>query len=75
MATTQQLLDEAKASYHKLMTGLAARVVVDVDGSRVEFAVADAGKLANYIAKLEQQVASESGLNPFANIGPARFFF
>lgn len=76
MATTQQLLDDALAGYHKLMTGTAARVVVDQNGERVEFAVANAAKLYAYIQTLQAKLAVELGTTstPPAN-APLQFFF
>lgn len=52
----QTQLAEAKAAYHRLMLGGAARVIVDQNGERVEFLSANAGKLAQYILSLEQQL-------------------
>ena len=54
MATNQQLLDDAKAAYHSLMTGTMARVVVDIDGSRTEFTATNAARLYAYIQTLER---------------------
>lgn len=51
-------LDEAKAAYHKLMTGSAVSVFVDQNGERVEYAAMNANKLAAYIANLERQLAA-----------------
>ena len=73
MATTQQLLDEAQAAYHKLQTGTQARVVVDIDGSRVEFTPANAGRLNAYILQLQGQLGTSSG-TPL-NLAPAQFWF
>lgn len=73
MATTQQLLDEANASYHKLQTGVMPRVVVDVDGSRVEFTAANSAKLYGYILQLQQQIAVANGTT--VAVGPASFVF
>lgn len=75
MATTQQKLDEARAAYHRLQLGLVARVVVDTDGSRVEFTAANRAELAAYIRKLEMEVAGETGTPVQANYAPATFVF
>lgn len=66
--TTQQKLDEAKLALHNLNTGSMVRVSVDKDGSRVEFAVADMGRLRAYIAELEAAVNG-------TNSGPVGFYF
>jgi hypothetical protein len=70
MVSTQQNLDAAREAYHNLMTGRMARVVVDQNGERVEFAAANAGKLDAYIKQLE---ASLGGSN--RTRGPLGFVF
>lgn len=72
-ATTQSLLDEAKAAYHQLMIGGSARVVVDGNGERVEFTAANASRLQAYITQLENQLAAENGTS--RPRGPARAIF
>lgn len=74
MATTLELLTEARAAYHSLMTGTMARVVVDQNGQRVEFTAANSTKLYGYIQELERLLAGESG-TPIPSRGPARFVF
>lgn len=71
IVATQQLLAEARAAYHALQTGTMARVVVDLDGSRVEFGPANKQALYNYIMELERQLAPPAT----PNNGPATFFF
>jgi hypothetical protein len=73
MATAQELLDEAQAAYHKLQTGTMPRVIVDIDGSRVEFTVTNSARLYSYIAQLQQQVNASTAVP--SNIGPAQFYF
>lgn len=53
--TLQQMLAEAEAAYHALMTGSMA-VSVTKDGRRVDFSRADADKLRNYIDNLKAQL-------------------
>ena len=60
MATTADLLSQAEQAYHNLMCGSAVATVVDSDGSRVDYTKADTGKLAQYIAGLQRQIASAS---------------
>ena len=49
----QQQLEDAEAKYHLLLTGQAARVMVDQNGERVEFKTANKSDLAEYIAQLK----------------------
>ncbi len=53
----QTRLTAARAAYHRLVTGQAARVVVDQNGERVEFTAVSAATLANYVARLEADLA------------------
>lgn len=57
MATTQQLLDEARAARHKLVTGQLPRVFMDQNGERVEFTATNISALDAYIRQLEAEVA------------------
>jgi hypothetical protein len=67
VATPAELLADAKAAYHALVTGKQASVVVDQNGERVEFTRASATTLAAYIAQLETGSGrvSRGPLNPF----------
>ncbi len=56
--TLAEQLRAAKQAYHDLMTGKSTRVVVDSDGSRVEYGPANVDRLRAYVAELEAQVAS-----------------
>ena len=47
-------LTEARAAYHNLATGRMARVFVDQNGERIEYAVGNKNTLAAYINYLEQ---------------------
>lgn len=69
MATLTDQLTEARAAYHKLMTGGAVRVFVDQNGERVEYVQADADKLAAYIERLAKL------LEPCTVTGPLRVWF
>lgn len=69
-------LDDAKSAYHNLMTGQAARVVVDQNGERVEFAVAQSGKLNMYISSLQLQLQSECNCGTLLTVRrPGTFIF
>lgn len=71
MATVEEIqaqLVQAESAYHLLMTGKSPRVVVDQNGERVEFAVANSTKLLQYIEQLRRQLAGTRS-------GPARFYF
>ena len=53
--TIQRQLAEAKAAYHKLMTGQSV-VRIQRDGKTVEFRAADRSELRAYITELENQL-------------------
>jgi hypothetical protein len=57
VATTQQLLDQAKDARHKLVTGQLARVFMDQNGERVEFVATNIAQLDAYIRQLEAELA------------------
>lgn len=72
--TTALLLKEAEAAYHSLSIGTMARVVVDQNGSRVEYTAANRTSLYNYIQELRAKCPGVSGCA--VNIGgPAGFIF
>lgn len=74
MACKQQELDAARLAYHNLMTGKMARVVVDQNGERVEFAAANAARLQAYIQTLEAECnAAAAGRS--RSRGPFGFLF
>jgi len=60
MATNAELLADAKAALHKLMTGTAAKVFVDQNGERIEYVAANANRLSAYIAELERLVGTRT---------------
>lgn len=70
MATPAEQLEAAKTAYHNLMIGKSVRVAVDMNGERVEYTAANAGKLKAYIDELEIQIA---GTN--RGRGPMTAFF
>lgn len=49
----EEKLAEAQAAYHTLLLGQVPRVIVEVDGSRVEFTSANRANLAAYIVQLQ----------------------
>lgn len=59
MTLTEKLAD-AEIKYHQLLTGQAARVVVDQNGERVEFTAMNAGRLSAYVADLKRQLGTGS---------------
>lgn len=63
MALADQLVS-AQAAYHDLMTGKAVRVFQDQNGERVEYTVANAAKLANYIQELQRQLSGSLPSRP-----------
>lgn len=72
MATTEELqtwLTQAETAYHDLLTGKVAKVFVDQNGERVEFAATSAPRLAAYIQELKRQ------LGTLTTSGPMRVYF
>lgn len=61
-------LDAARIAYHELVTSGGIRTVVDQNGERIEYTVANAARLAAYIQTLEHQVGD-------ATPGPMMVFF
>lgn len=55
-------LADAEQSYHDLRTGKQARVFVDQNGERVEFAVANAERLKAYILELKTALGLNNGV-------------
>ena len=78
MAYTQQqlveMITDAREQYHALLTGKAARVVVDSNGERLEFVAANRPALYAYIQNLESQLSALSQGSQQAS-GPLHFFF
>ncbi|MER9522506.1 gpW family protein [Mesorhizobium sp. M0292] len=56
MATTADLLAEAKAAYHRLQVGGAAVEVRDATGEMIRYSPANASRLKAYIAELEAEL-------------------
>ncbi|MBC7311133.1 MAG: hypothetical protein H5U11_01445, partial [Rhizobium sp.] len=52
-----ELLEEAKAARHRLLTGTHEEEIRTADGESVKYAAADLDKLNGYIAGLEMQVS------------------
>lgn len=52
MATTQELLADAEAAYHKLMTGQAVASFRDQNGEQVSYTKANISALLAYITSL-----------------------
>lgn len=71
LETLQARLIEARSAYHSLITGTLARVVVDVDGSRVEFSATNRQQLYAYIQELEGLIAPTTP----AVTGPLGYYF
>lgn len=59
----ERLLD-AESALHNLMTGQSARVFVDQNGERVEYAVPHAARLRAYINELKIKLGKESPGKP-----------
>lgn len=56
---TQEMLDEAVAAYHRLMTGGGVYEYRDSNGEVVRYSRADLGKLAAYISWLKSQLCPD----------------
>lgn len=74
---TNEMLQEARKSYHNLMMGLSPRVIVDQNGERVEYTAANGPKLYAYIQQLESALGTACGSTPVpsAQYHPATFTF
>lgn len=69
--TTEDMLAEAKAAYHRIVTGTAAAVIVDRNGERVEYAKTNLEALRAYIAELEVEL----GIEPSRKSKPLGAYF
>lgn len=70
MPTTQELLTEARAAYHALMTGTAVVEVRDQNGEIVKYQPASILRLAAYIQTLEALLAGRTAAS-----GPMQVWF
>lgn len=70
LETLQQYLSEARAAYHRLMTGTSAVSFKDQNGEMVTYQTASAARLIAYIANLEAQIAALTGQR--TSCGPLR---
>lgn len=57
-------LAEAEEAYHDLATGRMARVFVDQNGERVEYAAGNRNLLSAYIAELKRQLGLATTAGP-----------
>lgn len=60
----QAQLASARTSYHNLVTGKAAKVIVDQNGERLEFVQANASRLWAYIQSLQKLLTGERATGP-----------
>lgn len=60
-------LVEAENAYHALRIGTQARIYVDQNGERVEFAASNADRLRAYILELKGLLGLNTGI-----VGPAQ---
>lgn len=61
MATPAELLAEAEAARHALLTGKQVVKVSTADGESVDYAAADMAALDTYISQLRQSASVASG--------------
>jgi hypothetical protein len=70
IAATQLLLDDARGAYHRLMTGTSVVRIKDQNGEELQYNMASASKLLEYIKSLQDT------LDPCLRINaPMRLFF
>lgn len=74
MATPSEQLAAALVAYETIMNGKQVRVFVDQNGERVEYNMASADKLREWIQRLQAQINCP-GAPIFAAAPPLRFFF
>jgi len=67
--TLAEMLVDAEASYHALMTGKSVREYVDQNGEKVAYTQANKSDLAIYIQSLKNQIA---GADSGCGNGPMR---
>lgn len=70
LETLQQYLTDARAAYHRLMTGASVVTVKDQNGEMVTYQTASVTRLSAYIAWLEAEIALLTGGR--ASCGPLR---
>lgn len=72
--TLAQRIAEAETALHDLMTGKAVVEVVDQNGERVRYSVANRQALVAYLQSLKAELAAEvAGTSPVR--GPLRFWW
>ena len=75
--TVCQRLQAADQAYNDLMTGRQARSITDENGENIQYTMASAPALLNYIRMLADQcpsyVPAALGASPFRR--PLRFYF
>ncbi len=64
MATTADLLKEAKAAYHRLIIGAQAVEIRDSNGESIRYTMANASRLKAYIAELEAELIGQPPVVP-----------
>lgn len=63
------LLTEARAAYHKLMTGISLVEVRDQNGETVRFSQINSKSLYAYIQELERQLEAPTKVRPNRPMG------
>lgn len=74
-AAIKAKLDAAQAAFDRLISGRAIRVVVDSDGSRIEYTSANQSKLYQYLQLLQAQYDACIGGTKPAVTKPLQFVF
>lgn len=62
MATAAERLVEAEAAYHRLMIGGQVVEIVDQNGEKGRYSMANASRLWQYILALRAEIAGDPGV-------------
>lgn len=69
MATTAELLDQAKEAYHRLMLGESVVEVRDQSGESIRYQAATASRLLSYIRSMDPTFLMPSATGPMRFVG------
>lgn len=72
MATQEELLEEAKTAYHRLMLGESVVEVRDQSGESIRYQAATASKLLSYIRQMDPTYLLPAACGPMRFVGGKR---
>ena len=75
LITLRAQLADAEKAYHELVLGRCARVIIDMNGERVEFMSTNKAILYGYIVQLKSDIAHCAGDTSSIVRGPVGFIF